>query len=166
MTRCATVLLLLVLITSSASSFPASGEASAAFERLKQLAGEWEGKTPDGTFVQVSYELVSSGTVLMERLGSSDEPSMISVYHIDGDSLIMTHYCSEGNQPRMRAALPGEANRIKFNFFDGTNLGKSSHGHMQSLVVTFEDKDHMRQEWTSRHGGKEATAVFNFARKK
>jgi hypothetical protein len=26
---------------------------------------------------------------------------MISVYHPDGSSFFMTHYCSMGNQPRM-----------------------------------------------------------------
>jgi hypothetical protein len=151
----------------SVNSVSASGNAAAAFARLKALAGEWEGKTSDGLAVRVSYEVVSGGSVLMETLKAADEPAMVTVYHIDGDALVMTHYCSIGNQPHMRAALPAtDPNKLRFDFIGGTNLGKPSDGRMQSLEVTFEDKDHTRQNWTWKQGDKQSTTVFRLERKR
>jgi hypothetical protein len=51
----------------------------------------------------VSYQLISGGAAIMERIMPPNEPSMVSIYHLDGDKLMMTHYCSAGNQPRMQA---------------------------------------------------------------
>ncbi len=28
--------------------------------------------------------------------------NMITMFHMDGDRLLMTHYCGAGNQPRMK----------------------------------------------------------------
>jgi len=48
---------------------------------------------------------------------------MISVYHLDGDRLILTHYCEVGNQPRMQAtSFDPKSNEIDFNFLDATNM--------------------------------------------
>jgi hypothetical protein len=89
------------------------------------------------------------------------------MYHLDGDAVMVTHYCSIGNQPRMRAVVPqGEIKSLKFTYVDVTNLAKPSAGHMKSLTISFLDGDHIKQEWTYTDGGKEETAVFNLERKK
>jgi hypothetical protein len=85
----------------------------------------------------------------MEKLAISGEPEMLTVYHPDGDRLMLTHYCSLHNQPRMRSRTPHqEENKIAFDFLDVNNLSEPGAGHMHKLVVTFEDKDHLTQEWT------------------
>jgi hypothetical protein len=115
--------------------------------------------------VSVSYALVSSGTSLMERLTTPDGSDMVTMYHPDGSRIMMTHYCSGGNQPRMRAeALTGET--VAFSFVDATNLASPKAEHMRKLVVQFQDADHFTQEWTHRKDGKEETGVFRYARKK
>jgi len=137
------------------------------FEKMKSLAGEWEGKSIDGSSASVSYTLVSDNSALMEKLAIGGEPEMLTVYHPDGDRLMMTHYCSLHNQPRMRSQTSHqEENRIAFDFVDVTNLSEPGGGHMHNLVVTFQGKDHFTQEWTYREKEKESTVIIRFERKK
>ncbi len=154
------VLLAFVLI---ASQLPAADSAG-QFEKMKSLAGEWQGKSPDGKNVTVSYELVSNGSALMERMAGENEPNMITMYHLDGANLMMTHYCSAMNQPRMRAEA-GEANAIHFTFIDATNLAKSTDGHMHKLTITFKDENHINHAWTFSQNDQEQTMMFDLERK-
>ena len=139
------------------------------FEKMKSLVGEWEGTADEGGNkipVTASYRLVSNGTALEETLKTPHDMDMITMYVADGNRLAMTHYCAEGNQPRMRAAVPaGGANRLDFQYVDATNVSGDS-GYMRGLVVTFKDPDHFTQTWTHRVAGKDETSVFEFARKK
>ena len=152
------------------------GHAPAAtnpgLEKMKSLVGEWEGTANEGGQkmpVSASYRLVSNGTALEETLKSGHDTDMITMYVADGNHLAMTHYCSMGNQPRMRAAVPaGNVDKLDFRYVDATNLSSAdpSHGVMRGLVVTFKDADHFTQTWTHRTGGKDQTGVFEYTRKK
>ncbi|MDR4471533.1 MAG: hypothetical protein MRJ92_02410 [Nitrospira sp.] len=57
-----------------------------------------------------SYKIAlgSGGTTLTETLTPPDSPPMTTMYYSDGDQLMLTHYCSLNNQPRMRAAAVKE----------------------------------------------------------
>ena len=160
------ILLALTIIAVSASSASAQSQAAAGFERLKSLVGEWQSKSPDGQTVTVSYQLISGGTAVMETLKPANEPGMVSIYHLDGGSLRMTHFCTAGNQPRMRAeAPPGELKQLRFVFVDATNLANSSDVHIRGLTITFQDKDHITQEWAVREGGKDSFTTHKLERK-
>jgi hypothetical protein len=139
------------------------------FEKLKTLVGTWVATTRDGQHATVTYELVSAGSALLERLGGDAHPDMqmVTVYHADGDRLVMTHYCSAGNQPRMKAEpVSGEVEALRFTFLDATNLASPDAGHMHSLVMTFHDSDSFAQEWTWRENGKDSVTVFHWSRSK
>jgi hypothetical protein len=137
------------------------------FEKMKSLVGEWQGKALDGTGAKVSYLLVSDNSALMERLAMGGESEMVTMYHPDGDHLMMTHYCSAHNQPRMRSQTgSAETKSIVFDFVDVTNLSTPDAGHMTRLVLTFVDQDHLTQEWTWREKGKDSVVVIRFERKK
>ena len=152
----------------------ASGAASAnnekttgalAFDQLKTLVGEWEGKNSSGP-VKITYTLVSGGTALMERIQPSNEAEMITMYSADGDKIAVTHYCSEGNQPSMKTeTLKGVANKYSFSLVSVSGLKSPDAGHMQGLVLTLIDKDHLRQEWTYWNKGKSDTEAFEVSRK-
>lgn len=77
--------------------------AAQAFDKLKTLAGHWEANTDKGK-VTTSFELVSGGTALVEHMSMAGEKEMLTVYFVDGNRLLLTHYCEAGNQPRMQAA--------------------------------------------------------------
>jgi hypothetical protein len=144
-------------------------QTNPGFEKLKTLVGSWETKSPDGNRSTASYELVSAGSALLERIGGMEhkDMDMITVYHPDGARLVMTHYCSAGNQPRMGTEpVKGETRRLHFAFLDATSLAAPSDGHMHDLVVTFVDPDHFDQEWTWQAGGKDNKQVFHWARAK
>ncbi len=137
------------------------------FEKMKSLVGEWKGTSMNKKPATVTYTLVSDNSALMERLAVGGESEMVTMYHPDGDHLMMTHYCSAHNQPRMRSqTVSAEINNIIFDLVDVTNLSSPDAGHMKRLVVTFTDKDHFTQEWTWTQGGKEMTEVFNFERER
>jgi hypothetical protein len=151
-----------------ATVLPGAPGTSPAWEKMKSLAGEWSGTMNHGGQempVSVSYTLVSSGTSLMERLTTPDGSDMVTMYHPDGSRIMMTHYCSGGNQPRMRTET-SSADSIAFDFVDATNLASPKAEHMRKLVVKFQDTDHFTQEWTHRKDGKDETGVFKYARKK
>jgi hypothetical protein len=167
MRRCALFVVVVAVVILSSRSILAQNRATAGFEKLKSLAGDWQGKDPDGNELKVNYQVISGGSALVETLQSANEPSMVTLYHLDGDKLMVTHYCSIGNQPRMIAEAPaGEIKDLNFKFFDVSNLSKPSAGHMRSLAVTFQDQDHIRQVWTWRADGKDQTTTFNLERKK
>jgi hypothetical protein len=142
-------------------------KTNAGFDQLKSLAGEWDGTNAEGKAVHASYEVASNGSALMERLRSSAEAEMVTMYSSDRERLAMTHYCSSGNQPQMRTApVLGTGRKFTFEFVRATNLESPSAGHMGKLVVSIQDHDHFTQEWTWVEGGKPAhTEVFHFTRK-
>ena len=155
------ITLLLVLATSAA--FAASA-AQKSFEELKSLDGSWEGKTPDGQTVQVAYRVTGNGSAVMSEIkGHAD---MISMFNLDGDRLLMTHYCGAGNQPRMVASTSPDGKTLTFDFLDATNLASPDDGHMTRLVLSMPDTNHHTEEWIYSDHGKQEKEVFQLWRKK
>lgn len=155
------ITLLLVLATSAA--FAASA-AQKSFEELKSLEGSWEGKAPDGQTVQVAYRVTGNGSAVMSEIkGHAD---MISMFNLDGDRLLMTHYCGAGNQPRMVASTSPDGKTLTFDFLDATNLASPDDGHMTRLVLSMPDANHHTEEWIYSDHGKQEKEVFELWRKK
>ena len=100
----------------------------------------------------------------MERLKPGVDHEMITMYHPDNDSILMTHYCEANNQPRMQTASAEGGKSLTFSFVDVANLKNDEDGHMRNVVLTFVDKDHFNAEWTYREKGKETAMLFQFAR--
>jgi hypothetical protein len=137
------------------------------FGPLASLVGEWQGKDPEGKPMTASYHWTGGGMSLVETLTMAEKPAMMTMYHTDKGSLMLTHYCKLGNQPRMRAAMPeGNAKRLAFNFVDATNLAKPTDAHMHNMSFTFRDQDHFTQEWILSEDGKELPHRFEFVRVK
>lgn len=132
------------------------------FEMLKKLEGEWTGVRSDGKTVETSYKIMSNGSAVVETMIPEGEPSMITVYHLNGDELMLTHYCSAGNQPRMKASM--SSGEINFKFVDVTNLKSESTGHMKKLNLVFVDEQHLNQVWTWSEGDQEMSEVFEYER--
>jgi hypothetical protein len=98
-----------------------SEQGAAAFERLKGLAGQWRGRRPDGREVAVAYRLSACGSVLVETWDLGPGREALTVYHKDGGGLIASHFCPQGNQPRLRMIRAAEA-RFDFAFLDSTGV--------------------------------------------
>ena len=154
------VIIAAIALTAFAS---AQTDAQKAFTAIKALPGTWEGNTSQGP-VEVTFKTVSDGSAVMsEILGHAD---MISMFHLDGpNKLVLTHYCSTGNQPRMQASASPDGKTITFNFFDATNLSAPDAGHMQKMILTLVDDNHHTEEWVFADHGKEHKALFELHRK-
>lgn len=154
---------ILAALTLAAATAIAQTDAQKAFTTIKSMPGMWEGKSLNGEPVQVNFKVTSGGSaVVSEIMGKED---MISMIHLDGGRLLMTHYCAMGNQPRMQASLSRDGKTITFNFVDATNLPAADAGRMQSMVLTLLDDNHHTEEWTFVDHGKEHKEVFDLHRK-
>src|SRR5215831_17550034 len=90
------------LVAASASPNPAEER----FAKLKALVGNWTMAGGDGS-VAVNYRLTGGGSALIETLFPGQDHEMMTVYTIDKGDVVLTHYCTMGNQPRMKAAAGG-----------------------------------------------------------
>ncbi|MFN0150328.1 MAG: hypothetical protein ACKVU1_06405 [bacterium] len=148
----------------------APSPAAAQFDRIKSLAGTWTGTAGFGdgedSPTEITYRVTAGGSTVIETLFGGSEHEMITMYHMNGGELMLTHYCATGNQPRMRLVPNADPNTLVFDFLDASNM-KSADQHMHSAKITFVDADHVRSSWTSYADGKPAgDAKFDIARKK
>jgi hypothetical protein len=109
--------------------------AAVVFNRLTSLIGSWEGKRPDGRPHTVSYRLTAGGSVLVETWTLSSGRESMTMYHLDGDILMATHYCPQGNQPRLQLVPGSELDKFSFVFRDGTNLQVKEKSHQHSFSI-------------------------------
>jgi hypothetical protein len=130
-----------------------NSDAQAAFDRLKQLQGEWEAKSADGKTEHISYRLIAAGSAVQE-VYSGAHGDMLTVYTLDGNRVLLTHYCMAHNQPRM-AASRLENGELDFQFLDATGLDSPATGHMHNASFHFTDENHFSQNWHFVENGKE-----------
>lgn len=140
-----------------------------ALTDMQTLVGTWIGTGKMGKQempVTVVYESTSGGTVITEKLMAATPQEMVSVYHKDGDSVSMTHYCAMGNQPRMRLKK-SDGKTFAFEMTDTSGITSANESHMHAATLTLVDKDTLKAEWVQYEGGKKVgTAVFMVKRKK
>ena len=123
-------LIFLLLITSKVN---AQLNAIEAFDKMKSFVGIWnkaDGKSPN---FSVSFELIANNSVLVETWMRNDKKHSLTLYHLDNDDLMATHYCPQGNQPRLKLAKDSPMGNLRFNFFDVTNLTNLTKSHQHSL---------------------------------
>lgn len=129
-------------------------DTAAAFSQLKTLAGEWEAKV-DGKTARLSYKLTGAGTTIEEREAGDAHPEMVTMYHLNGSRLMLTHYCMAGNQPRMEAqSYDAKTGELRFKFLDASNLKSPNDGHMHNMTIRMIDHDHLASTWEFYENGK------------
>ena len=156
----AVVILLLTTHTVLAQS-----NAQKTLDRFKSMVGTWQSKSPNGKTSEVTYRLAAGGTTVMADMHLSGH-EMASMYYVDGDQLVMTHFCATGNQPRMKAVISPDLNTVSFDFMDATNLPGPNTGHMHRAVFLFSDANHYTEEWTWKEEGKDSQMHYEMKRVK
>jgi len=157
--------MLMRLTTLSAGAEP---NTQKSFDLLKTFSGSWVGKTAQGQAVQVSYRMTAAGSALMSEILATEmgaQHDMISMFHLDGNRLLLTHYCAVGNQPRMVASLSSDGKIVTFDFLDATNLANPAAGHMNRVTFSAVDANHHTEEWRFVQEGKEIVQIFDLHRK-
>ena len=161
----------LILMLLSTGAF-AQSDAQKSFDKLKALSGVWEGKVttdmPIPASVQnspmhITLRTTSRGNALMHEMtsaGAPDDP--ITMFYLDEDRLLLTHYCDAGNRPRMEAKTSPDGKTVDFDFLDVA--GSNQHQHMHHAKFTFIDANHHAEDWTFMMGDKPVHAHFDLRR--
>ena len=167
------VLLSLCAVAFAHSEGPKS-DAQKSFDSLKALAGSWEGHVttvppqPDieGKPAHLSLRVTSMGNAMVHEMtgeGRPDDP--ITMLYLDGDRLLLTHYCDAGNRPRMTGKMSPDGKTVEFDFLDVS--GSTQYGHMHHAVFTMIDANHHTEDWTyMMPGDKPVHAHFDLQRTK
>jgi len=122
-------------------SASAQSDAKKAFEKLKTLTGSWQG-TVMGMSVNVTIRLASSGTtILHEATGDGKRPPNheITMFYVDGDRLLATHFCDGGNRVRWEGKMSPDGKRIEFSFLDVA--GDTRGGLAKDMAFTMIEAD-------------------------
>ena len=154
------VLLICILVTTargqSNAQMPVShptnpaapSDAQKAFEKMKNLAGSWQG-TVMGKLVNITIRVASSSNTILNEAtsGSGGAPDHeITMFYVDGDRLLATHYCDAGNRSRMEGKMSPDGKRIEFSFLDVA--GGTQRGFTKSMVFTMIDANNHTGELT------------------
>jgi len=169
------VLFVLIATTAFAADAAATqSDAQQSFDKLKTLAGSWEGPVAtfppqgeiEGKLMHVSLRATSMGNALMHEMtgeGRPDDP--ITMLYLDENRLLLTHYCDAGNRPRMTGKMSPDGKTVEFDFLDVA--GSTQYGHMHHAVFTFLDANHHIEDWTyMQPGDKPVRAHFDLQRTK
>lgn len=107
----------------------------------------------------MAYDLESKGSIVTEHFGKE-----LAVIYSDGDSLMMTHFCNGGNQPRLKLKMDSNADRLEFDMVDITGLKDKSAPHIHKIKYQIVDRDHLVAEWIWIKSGKEDVERYSFTR--
>ena len=155
---------MMALLAGAASLAADKTKSEEAFDRLASLKGKWEGQQ-DGVKISLVYTLTANGSALMEEFRPESGPVMVTMFTVDGDHLIATHYCSAKNQPQMVTSAITDAQKpLAFSLARITGLKSPADWHNTGLTVIQEDSDHLTQEWTYQSKGKTGKTVFRYTR--
>ncbi len=141
-------------------------KGSAELERLKALAGTWEGKTPmaKDQMTTITYKVTGGGSAVEETIMPGTPMEMTTVFYDQDGKVQLTHYCSLGNHPSMKLEK-SEPTKLEFGFVEGSAPVASM--HMHALTLSTPDKDHLVADWTLfDKGAKKDIHSFSMTRKK
>ena len=159
-TKLFSICLLAALTTTfdtSAGEPPKPYTGSAEFEKLKSLAGTWQGSTDMGKGpmpITVQYRIVSGGSAVEERLFADTPMEMVTIYHEKDGKPALTHYCTLCNRPAM-ALVKANDKTLTFDLAKDAGIDVAKEKHMHGVALTFDDADHLTQDWTLYEDGKE-----------
>ena len=114
-------------------------------EVLKTLSGDWVRETAGsehGANTPVaSFKVAAAGSAIIETTGEGTPNEMATVFHMDGDQLLQTHYCALMNAPVLRFEQSDTPGELKFVFHGGTNFDAAVDAHYHEGTLQIKDKD-------------------------
>ncbi len=146
----------LALAAALAAEAPKAKPAAknSAFDAISALTGTWvavgapEGQKP----MTLVFKSTAGGSAIVETMFPGSDQEMVNIYSIDGDGVLLTHYCHLGNQPRMRATS-ADNGVLQFNYVDAGNLKSRDQPHMDSVQLTIKDNQ-LIENWAMYQDGK------------
>lgn len=127
--------------------------------QVSAMEGRWQGEADEGPPQITEFKVTSGGSVVREIMMPGGPYEMTNMYALDGNSLLMTHYCAIGNQPHMRATS-GAGGRLVFQSEGVSDLKNPNDLYMGAMTLVIVDEDHAEQHWTSYKDGKFASEMI------
>jgi hypothetical protein len=130
---------------------------SPELEKIKGLAGRWEGTTfreREGTSAAVvTYEVTAGGSAVIEKLFPGTRREMTTVYHDDSSGhLVAAHYCNAGNQPRLRL-MESNGERLYFVLSPDSDIKADVEGHAHELTLLVGADGSLTHDWLNHYLG-------------
>ena len=120
-------------------------DAQSAMEFLKTLSGDWVRETTGGehgaTTPAASFKVAAAGSTIIETTGEGTPNEMATIFHMDGNQLLQTHYCALMNAPVLRFEQSDIPGQLKFVFHGGTNFDAAVDAHYHEGSFQIKDKD-------------------------
>ena len=145
----------LSFILLTAGSFASNHKSSTGFEKIKSLAGTWEGTVDHGTGpmqMTVVYEITAGGSAVQETIFPGTEEEMVTLYYNKGGKLGLTHYCMLQNRPEM-ILKSSSKKKLIMEFDPSCEIDPKTESHMNSVTFIFEGKNKMIQDWAFFENG-------------
>jgi hypothetical protein len=133
---------------------------SPELQKIKTLAGRWEGTTfraSEGTNPAVmTYSITGAGSAVVETMFPGKPNEMTTVYHDDSSGhLVADHYCTAANQPKLRLA-ESKNGRMDFVLAPESDIQADIEGHAHKLSITFNEDGTLIHDWLNHYLGKPA----------
>ncbi len=167
----------LVGLTANAQPGPGNGLASpeyagtaprhASWDKLAQLGGSWRLANPKSTAekaFRIRMRPISKITAMLETFGNPAGLTTETVYHRDGENIMATHYCAQGNQPRLLLTPTSTPGTLSFRFHDITNLTSKANSHLIRLDFKLIDDDNLERRETYTQNGITEESVLRLTR--
>lgn len=135
-------------VTSAAQTTAPSSDAQKAFDNMKSLAGSWQG-TIMNIPINVTIRPASSGTAILHEAttdGGHPPNHEITMFYVEGDRLLATHFCDAGNRARFEGKLSPDGKSSEFNLLDVA--GSTKGGLVKRIVFTIIDANKHVVEFT------------------
>ena len=100
------------------------------------------------------FKVTGAGSAVHETIFPGSPHEMVTMYHLDGKDLVLTHYCAAGNQPHLKLDASSSANQLVFKFLNGANIDPAKDHHMHEGAITLVDNDHIDWNWLGYSDGK------------
>lgn len=142
------------------AAFTLAAPAAAAEARadglalLAALAGTWRPADAPDSPLRIRFSTTAGGSVVVEEWSRAGRPHSLTLYHRDGDMLLATHYCPQGNQPRLVSVSQEDERQLRFAFRDGTDID-AGESHLHALAFDISDPKRIVRSETYRQGGAE-----------
>jgi len=142
-----------------------------AFNYIKTLAGNWErtggaGREHGTSSSVVSFKISAAGSTVMQTYNAGKPNEMVSVYHMDGKTLLMTHYCALQNAPVMKFRKTDKPGEIKLDFFGGTNFDPKVDAHAHEALLRIQDQNTYEVTSIGMSGGKPLPPAVSLMKRK
>jgi len=142
----------------SLSAFASKGPAPLDF--FKGLKGSWSihsGKKE--LSIKMSYDTGSRDNIVTENFGKE-----LSVISKDGQDTILTHFCNQGHQSRLKLKNSSSKKKFVFEAFDLINLPSKKDAHVHKIIYQLKSKTVVELNIVWKTEDKEKTEKYQLSK--